>query len=207
MSDANSGAVQRAQIRQSARQAFKNKKWSGKSYSQLIHAYFQSEQYAKLSPRAVKLLVDLLTQYRGNNNGDLTTAWSVMQCSGWRSKDLLHKAADELETRGWIIKTKQGDRHSPTLWALTFYGIDDCRAKDGGRKFDAGVKPEPTPLHLWRMPGYAEAPLKTRKRTFKNKSAARLPGNPFPTTGKANQAQGLKVVNLTPHLSRLSDQS
>jgi hypothetical protein len=135
-----SSAIQRAELRRSARKAFKDwkKGGSGKSYSQLIHVHFQSPQYAKLSPRAVKLLVDLMAQYRGINNGDLTTAWSVMQ----------------RERRGWIIKTRQGSINAPTLWALTFHGIDDCRDKKGERKLDPGVKADSMPLHLWRLPSY-----------------------------------------------------
>jgi len=41
---------------------------SAPHYSQLIHAYFESPEYARLSPRAVKALIDLYCQYRGSNN-------------------------------------------------------------------------------------------------------------------------------------------
>jgi hypothetical protein len=205
MSESASGAVNRAEHRRSAGRAFKRFKGikSAKSYSQLTHSYFQSEQYAKLSFRAKALLIDLLAQYRGVNNGDLTTAWSVMQRAGWRSKDLLAKATRELEDRGWILKTRQGDIHGPTLWALTFHGIDDCRDRAGNRKMDAGVKPDSMPLHLWRTPGH-DLPTNGPKRRFTNKLPARLPGKPFPTTGKAPGSEPSNVTPLAPHLSRLS---
>lgn len=156
----------------------------GKSFSMLIHAYWQSPQYAKLSPRAVKLLVDLLCQYRGTNNGDLTSAWSVMQARGWRSKGQLFKAQAELEGRGWIVKTRQGYRargvNAATLWAVTFYGIDDCRDSQGRRKLE-GVKPDPMPLHLWRLPGF-DTPLARSCRGFGKQISSSQHGAPLPVS-------------------------
>jgi hypothetical protein len=95
----------------------------------LPHIALRSEQWAALPPFAVKLLVDLLAQYDGNNNGDLTAAWTVMRTRRWRSQDSLHKALRELESRGWIQRTRQGGRHVATLWALTMYALDDDNAK------------------------------------------------------------------------------
>jgi hypothetical protein len=207
MSESNSGAIQRAETRRAGRRAFKNrglKNFGGPSYTKLVHAYFQSPQYAKLSPRAVKLLVDLMAQYRGNNNGDLTTAWSVMQAAGWRSKDLLKKAEQELERRGWIIKTRQGSINAPTLWAVTFQGIDDCRTKDGIRKLE-GVTPDSMPLHLWKMPSY-DLPADPPKRQFKTHRPARLPGKGFPGYRESSDEKERKVVGLAPYLSRLPGQ-
>ncbi len=43
------------------------------------HVVVNSPQYAKLKPRSVKLLLDLAAQYKGNNNGNLCAAWSIMQ--------------------------------------------------------------------------------------------------------------------------------
>ena len=40
-----------------------------------------------LSPRATKLLIDLLAQYRGYNNGDLCAPLSLMRERGWNSSD------------------------------------------------------------------------------------------------------------------------
>jgi hypothetical protein len=211
MSETPSGPIQRAELRRSAQKVLgRKRKWkkfqkgSGKGYSQLAHAIFQSPQYAKLSPRAVKLLIDLVAQYRGINNGDLTTAWSVMQKVGWRSKDLLAKASCELEQRGWILKTRQGDIHGPTLWALTFHGIDDCRDKNGRPKMD--VKPDPLPRNDWRLPGY-DLPPSGPKRRFQKKSPARLPGKAFPTTGKGLEKEAATVTDLTQFFPREAAQA
>jgi hypothetical protein len=91
----------------------------------LSHIVVCSAQWARLSPFAVKLLLELLGQYRGNNNGDLTTAWTVLRPRGWKSKQSLYKAIDELEAGAWIQRTRQGGRHTATLWAITIFALDD----------------------------------------------------------------------------------
>jgi hypothetical protein len=85
--------------------------------------------YIRLTPAAVKLLNDIGYQYNGNNNGDLCTAFSVMQARGWRSKDTLWRAIDCALHYGMILKTRQGGRHQATLYALTWKPIDECRGK------------------------------------------------------------------------------
>ena len=113
------------------------------SFSMLIHAYFQSKEYAMLSPRAVKALIDLYCQYRGKNNGDLCATWTFMKKVGWSSKDQLAKAIKELLDTEWIMVTRQGGRKIPTLYAVTFRAIDEC-----GGKLD--VRPTLAPLHSWK---------------------------------------------------------
>lgn len=125
---------------------------NGLHYSQLIHAYFESPEYARLSPRAVKALIDLFCQYRGKNNGDLCATYSVMKKRGWRSNDQIRKAINELLETDWIMITRQGGRRKPTLYAVTFMAIDDC-----GGKLD--VKPTTTAPHTWKRPGESSAPV------------------------------------------------
>ena len=100
--------------------------------------------FIRLGSQAVKLLIDLVAQYRGNNNGDLTIAWKVMNKRGWRSRDTLEKARKELLAGNWIEITRQGGRHCPTLYALTFYAIDEC-----GGKLD--VRSTTSPKSTWRQ--------------------------------------------------------
>jgi hypothetical protein len=179
MSESASGAVNKADERRRIGKAIGGKKgrggMEGKSFSMLVHAYWQSPQYAKLPPGAVKLLVDLVCQFRGSNNGDLTTAWSVMRLRGWRSKAMLHKARKELEARGWILRTRQGSINAPTLYALTFAGIDDCRDSYGKLKFDPGVRPDPKPLHLWQLPTF-DKPAEVSGRRVHRTSASLIAG-------------------------------
>lgn len=125
---------------------------NGHHYSQLIHAYFESPEYAELSPRAVKALIDIYCQYRGANNGDLCATFSVMRARGWRSKDQLAKALDELIDKGWLMITRQGGRNIPMLYAVTFMAIDAC-----GGKLD--TQPTTSPPHLWKRPLVYSAPV------------------------------------------------
>jgi hypothetical protein len=116
----------------------------------LPHAVLRSGEFAALSPFAVKALMDLLAQYRGDNNGDLSAAWRVMALRGWRSRDSLGKGLAELKRAEFIVVTRQGaaggigKKRVPTLYAATFYEIDWC-----GGKLDLKT---PTRAHMgaWR---------------------------------------------------------
>lgn len=106
----------------------------------LPNIVIRSDQFAHLSAQAVKLLVDLLGQYRGNNNGDLCATWSVMQPRGWRSRDTLAKALSELIERGFVTQTRQGGRHAPSLYGVTFYALDEQpKLEVRGKEFPRGA--------------------------------------------------------------------
>ncbi len=90
--------------------------------------------FSRLSAKGTKLFTDLCAQLnmkRGgpNNNGDLTIAWSIMSKRAWSSKQTLYSARDELLHYDWIILTRQGGRHVPSLYALTFFAINECGGK------------------------------------------------------------------------------
>ena len=106
------------------------------------HAFFKTPEFAALSGRAVKLLLELALQYSGSNNGDLCATHSVLRSRGFTSSDQLQKARDELVDSGWIQVSRQGGRHACTLYALTFHPVDRC-----GGKID--LKPGPA-SHLWK---------------------------------------------------------
>jgi len=106
----------------------KGRKATG-SFVQLPHAIFQSAEFAELSAFAVKLLLDLFIQYRGDNNGDFTAAWKVMSKRGWSSRDTLDRALKMLLDNGWIIKTRQGGKHLCNLFGVTWLPIDECSGK------------------------------------------------------------------------------
>ena len=113
------------------------------SFASLPHSVLWSQEYAELSAIAVKLLVDLLGQYTGKNNGDLTATWKVMQRRGWKSKDTLYRALGELQDTGFLIVARQGGRNRCSLYALTFLAIDECKGK-------TDIKPTATPPGFWR---------------------------------------------------------
>jgi len=99
------------------------------SFIAVPHAVLECANYASLSPRAVKLFFDIYGQYKGNNNGDFTMAFSVMKNKGWRSKDQLNKARFELLQKGFIVQTRQGWNNHCSLYGVTLHPIDECGGK------------------------------------------------------------------------------
>ncbi len=113
----------------------------------LPHAVIRHERFAHLSSKAVKLLLDLLAQYRGDNNGDLCATWSMMAERGWRSRDTLSKALNELVEWGWIVQTRQGGMNSPNLYGVTFFALDPSpKLEVSAKAFPRGAWYQATPI-------------------------------------------------------------
>ena len=119
----------------------------------------QSHQFASLSAHANKLLLDLLLQYTGSNNGCLSACWSLMRVRQWKSSSTLYKAKQELLNKGFIIVTKAGMkmRGHPTLLAITWRVIDSSLKVE----YDGHIKPSKVPLSLWKTGG--QVPIKQPK--------------------------------------------
>ncbi len=104
-----------------------NNRATTQTFAGIPHAVLRTRKYASLSGWAVKLLVDVVAQYTGRNNGDLTAAWAVMHPKGWRSKGTLHAACNELIRVGFIVLTRQGGKNRCSLFGITWQPIDECR--------------------------------------------------------------------------------
>lgn len=113
-------------------------------FAALPHCLLESQVFIGLSGHAVKMLVDLLTQFKGFNNGDLCLAWSLMAKRGWKSRDTLNKARQELLDVELIVITRYGDRKRPHLYALTFFAVDECSGK-------LDINATEKPMSLWRL--------------------------------------------------------
>jgi len=98
-------------------------------YVPFPHIVIRSHGYANLSAYAVKLLNDLLSQYYGSNNGDFQAAFSLMRKRGWKSKGTLNRAIKELIESGFVEVSRRGGRNKCSLYAVTFYAIDECKGK------------------------------------------------------------------------------
>jgi hypothetical protein len=96
-----------------------------------------------LSNTAFRLLDNLVAQYNGTNNGDLSAAFKIMKLYGWTSKGSVSGGLLELLEHGFIEQTRQGGRNQCSLYALTWHGIDEC-----GGKLD--VNPTNVPSNLWK---------------------------------------------------------
>ncbi len=107
----------------------RHKKKQGYTFLALPHFVLNHPDFISLSPRAIKLLLDLATQYNGSNNGDLCATFSMMKKRGWSSNDQRIKALEELIEKNFIKLTRQGGRHQPNLHAITWQSIDECGGK------------------------------------------------------------------------------
>ena len=88
-------------------------------------------------------MIDLAAQYNGRNNGDFTIAWKLMRRRGWASKDTLYRALGELQDTGFVIVTRKGGRNQCSLYALTFFAVDECKGK-------LDIRPTHAPPGNWR---------------------------------------------------------
>ena len=106
-------------------------------YNAWPHVCSEHWCFKRLNPLAKALLFELLGQYRGNNNGDLTCSHSILKDRGGKSRTTVEKYREELERSGWIVRTRQGGRNQPNLYALTFRKVDECKGKlDGHIKIE-----------------------------------------------------------------------
>ena len=112
------------------------------TYFGFPHAVMDSQNYLKLTTKAVKLLNDIGRQYNGHNNGDLCATYSVMKKRGWVSKRTLESALKELMYYELITLTRQGGRNKCSLFAVTWQPIDECKGK-------LDVKPTRTSPGTW----------------------------------------------------------
>ncbi|MGH8436476.1 MAG: hypothetical protein ACRERX_18830 [Pseudomonas sp.] len=92
-----------------------------------------SEDFRALSGGALKVLLGLLRQYRGNNNGDLSASFGQAKKWGIGSKSTLAKALEELQEQRLIVRTREGRFIRPggccALFALTWHPVDECGGK------------------------------------------------------------------------------
>lgn len=90
-----------------------------------------SSTYLNLSPFAVKLLWDIASQLKGDNNGHLSCAWCVMEKRGWKSQTTLMRAKTELLESQLIFETRKGARPNKAAWyAVTWQALDDIDGMD-----------------------------------------------------------------------------
>lgn len=96
----------------------------------------QGRAYSSLSNSAKALLIDLAAQLRAKhgtiyNNGDLTTAISVLSKRGWKSDKTIRTAAKQLEENNLIVKTRQGRLpNKANLYAVTWLPLNEMDKLD-----------------------------------------------------------------------------
>jgi hypothetical protein len=84
-------------------------------------------EFQALPSAAKALMLDLMAQYTGKNNGRLCPSWECMQHCGWASKGTLARAKAALLEAPFAVLTRKG--HAPrtadwigfTWWQLHFH--------------------------------------------------------------------------------------
>lgn len=97
-------------------------------YKQIPNEVIRAPQFWKLSGNAVKVLLYLLSQYTGSNNGALVLLQNqqIAEEIGIGSDKTLKYAIAELKDSEFITVSRQGGRGQCSLYAMTFFAIDDC---------------------------------------------------------------------------------
>jgi hypothetical protein len=120
-----------------SRQRAKGRTDTDKSFAGIPRRVMDNPDYKNLSGNAVKLLLELARQYKGDriaNNGDLTAAWGVLKERGFNSKKTISRAVQELLNARMIVQTRSGRFINPggrcSLYALSWLPINECPGKD-----------------------------------------------------------------------------
>jgi hypothetical protein len=114
------------------------------TFVQIPHEVLQSKEYASLRAIEVKLLIDLLGQFAGYNNGVLCAAFSVMQKCGWQSSATLAKALKGLLQAHFIRRTRRR-RGVGNLYGITWLKLNECKGKLSKKLVEKWVSNE------WKM--------------------------------------------------------
>jgi len=113
------------------------------SFAGIPHRLMETDDFKVLSGSALKVLMMLLYQFRGKNNGDLSATATMARKWGIGSDQTLSKALKELQRANLIFQTRIGMFLNPggrcALYALTWLSIDECNGK-------LDCKPTATPL-------------------------------------------------------------
>ncbi|MDR2875420.1 MAG: hypothetical protein LBV44_05770 [Methylobacillus sp.] len=102
----------------------KNTKRDPGAYVAIPFFLIQSQAFRALSQPAVKMLLQVATQYSGRNNGRLVMCDKFLKPFGWSSKDTIHKCRKELVEKGFLFQTRQGDANKSSWFALTWHSLD-----------------------------------------------------------------------------------
>ena len=112
----------------------------GERYALIPGRVLESVAYKSLSARGHLLLSNLLSQFSGRNNGDLSATYSEMKKRGFGSKATLSRALKELLIKGLILLTRSGSYGSIrqcNLYAIGWLDIPEMSKLDIRTPIDA----------------------------------------------------------------------
>jgi len=90
-------------------------------YVALPHFTLRHEAWRQLSGNAIKVYLELHSRFNGANNGKLSLSLNQGARLLHIGKSTVQRALQELETKGFIVKTRQGQWYGrmATEWRLT----------------------------------------------------------------------------------------
>ena len=101
------------------------------TYSAVPTLLMDSVAFMGSSHAAKSILFELLRQLNGRNNGHLQLSYSWLKNRGWKSRDVIQRARNQLLERSLIILTRQGgfnigaSQYAVTWLKITnFVGLD-----------------------------------------------------------------------------------
>jgi len=103
----------------------------GSRFLALPHLVMDSPAFRNLSGPALRLLLDIARQFKGDNNGQLVACSKYLKTRGWTSEGTATRARRELEAAGLIVETRKGMRPNRATWyAVTWTSLDWLPAMD-----------------------------------------------------------------------------
>ena len=126
---------------------------SAAPFVNIPHVVFECPDFIALSPYALKLLLELVYQYNGFNNGDLCASITLVKKRGFKSRTTLKRVIDELVDARMIVLTRQGGKNLASLYAIAWQPIDECPKKR------LEINPTKTPwrqFYLERQKGWSK---------------------------------------------------
>ena len=111
-------------------------------YITLPISVLDSKTYQALSFSARAMLIDVFSQFKGENNGSLVACDKFLKPRGWRSKATIFKTINELRESGLLILTRQGMRpNKASLYGVAWFGlgkrVDVSKLDINGRMFES----------------------------------------------------------------------
>ncbi|MDP1734277.1 MAG: hypothetical protein Q8L44_07940 [Sulfuritalea sp.] len=158
------------------------------SYTPLVHVVLDSVALMGASHTARSLLLELMRQHTGSNNGRLHLAQGWLRKRGWKSGDTIQRAKVELLKRGLIVQTRQGGLNTgPCLFALTWLPIANF----------VGLELRPSEYHkgAWhfmdKMPSVKNCEGSSVSRTGADPSGGLVENRASPSHGSKTALMGI----------------
>lgn len=150
------------------------------SYTPLPHALLDSVAFLGASDRAKAMLLELVRQHNGRNNGQLQLSIGWLRKRGWKSTRAIQLAKAELLERGLAVLTRSGGLNAgPDRYALTWLNVSDFAGLDikpGGFAPGAWRFADPLPVMSKRVPPPPENRAKRKARSGSGNSAVPVLG-------------------------------